>query len=1075
MEIQFETLDYGNYVLEDDNKLLPIVENVKYDTADFNKLYVRRVKLPDGQANVIYLMSDSFDHALEMIDSQKMYVVPSYRRVYYPQLSFGTFMKKRYRLNIVKQYKDRNALIKSKTKKTPYIGKRLPKQYQDNIFVVASDLYSIVQPIVQKVSTKRAYSEFIPEFVSLLQGFTPDKSKNEKPNSNNRILVIDAENFAFKNGASLKDNKTNPLYLIYLAYLREKDLSKLNVDIDMLICARNMFMKFNPSKLTADKWALFRRFLFRIMNVNLDDYTNNLSEEDKKELEESAEDRSVNNIVNNAVAPYTKNVSGATKVALQTAVQDKLRKEATKKADINEEINKATGEKPINDVRPRSVVNSNPVKDRLSKQQEQFFKAMGTYTSLTQSPNMEVDDDEYEEWEDEIKDDAIEIIHDEEVAEEVLDEIQDNVVPLKKEYSPVNSKRDQKLREEQKKVVVGTETIEQILERDAANVPIKSDDKSTVMHTSNQNMTKITFANFDKTYIDELYMKDIVSCFDMLKDKDNPFFITNVEIHDTSTALDYKDTWTITLRDEVNKRHVVKVDIPKFQNDRFMLINGTRFIILKQNFYNPLVKDTPDTVIITTNYNKVTVTRRAIKSLSSIERIFSLIKKTGDDKMFVAGDSSKINVRYLSSLEFDELGGKLFSFKSGNCELFFSRKYIEENILPNVKTVLNDDEFVIGHEGDKAIIINEDTGLDRNGRTIIQIIEDHLPDEYKDIYNGIKGPSQSMYSEAKMAGIFVPVIAILVVWIGLSNTLRMMGINWNFNKDMKRVPKDVTNKKFIRFANGILEYDAKTYAELILNGLAKMHPETYQFEDFDNETGYEEFIYSQWGSYNGINELVNFNEFLIDPITEQVCKDMMLPSTAPGLLIHAVKLLSDNAFVSKASDKSYRVRSIEMIPAILYGCLAAQYKAYVKSGRKVPMTLNQRCVMQKLLAEKTVEPYSTLNPVSEVAKTHSISTKGYKGSNSEHSYDEEKRSYDPTAVGKIAITSSPDKNIGINRSLVIEPTIVNARGYRDQSKELDDLLDVNVFAPTEMLTPGTIRSDDPIRSAINISCGGKTI
>ena len=155
-----------------------------------------------------------------------------------------------------------------------------------------------------------------------------------------------------------------------------------------------------------------------------------------------------------------------------------------------------------------------------------------------------------------------------------------------------------------------------------------------------------------------------------------------------------------------------------------------------------------------------------------------------------------------------------------------------------------------------------------------------------------------------------------------------------------------------------------------------------------------------------------------------------------------------------------------MIPAILYGCLAKQYKAYIKSGRRIPMTLNQKCVIQALLAEKTVEPYSTLNPVVEVSKTHSISTKGYKGSNSEHSYDEEKRSYDPTAVGKIAITSSPDKNVGINRELVIEPTISNARGYRDQIEDPDELLDINLFAPNEMLTPATIRSDDPIRSAM---------
>lgn len=61
---------------------------------------------------------------------------------------------------------------------------------------------------------------------------------------------------------------------------------------------------------------------------------------------------------------------------------------------------------------------------------------------------------------------------------------------------------------------------------------------------------------------------------------------------------------------------------------------------------------------------------------------------------------------------------------------------------------------------------------------------------------------------------------------------------------------------------------------------------------------------------------------------------------------------------------------------------------------------------------------------------------------------------------------SKDKNVGINRELVIEPTISNARGYRDQVEDPDELLDINLFAPNEMLTPATIRSDDPIRSAM---------
>lgn len=1102
-EILFENLDYGAYALRQEWENFHFAENVRYATADFNTLHVRRVRLPDGKGNIAYLLATNFENSIKMISGGQFLVPPSYRRIFYPWIYLGTFMGRRYKLNVTNQRTERGRLIKANTKLRPYTTRTMAKT-TENVFFCGSDIYAVAEPILQKFPIKRNYTEFFSEYLRILGELTPPvmKEKDDK-NWNNRVLIIDADSFGFANGAPLKDNQANPLFLLYLAFLRTRDLTKLHVDQDMMICSKNLFLKFNPSRLNQKNWPIFRRALFRIMGADMDDYVENLDAEEKKTLELDAADHVVTKVVHDAVAPFTKGVSPSTKSVVQDAVERNLKKKAKDTLVVNQEIDKAVGDTKAStpaaediftrnlrasqqktttppSAKPTSIIHITRI-DPNDKKRQQLFKAVAAgYQPLGALTGIVIDDDEddfdrppddeaVEEFENDVKEDATEILtSDPEVASEVLDEIQDKTVPMKNQKTaPVNSARDKKLREEQKKVVVRSSTIEEILERDATNIPIKTENKSAVMHTTNQNMHKITFANFDKTYLDELYMKDLVACFDMLKDKDSPFYITNIEIRDTSTALDLKETWTVSLRDENNKRHTIKVDIPKFVDDRFMIFQGTKWIILKQNFYNPLVKDTPDTVILTTNFNKVTIKRKANKSLSTVERLFSLIRKVGDSKVFVAGDSTRGNMKYISTLEYDEIARRLFKFSAGNCELVFSRDYIEENMVDKVRPgYVKGNEFLIGHEGDQAIVINEDTGLDRQGRTIAQIIEQNLPAEYQAIYKGIKSPSQLMYVEGKLAGQFIPVVATLIVWVGISETLRRMGIHWNFDQNARRVPQNVSGKRYIRFANGVLEYESKTYAELIMNGLLRLRPEEFRFEDFDSEVGYSDYIYSQWGSYNGITELRAFHEFLVDPITKDVCRDMMLPDDPVGLLIHAVKLLCDNAFVSKASDKSYRTRSIEMIPAILYSCLAAQYKSYVKSGRRLPMTLNQRCVIDKLIKEKTVEAYSTLNPVIEVAKTHSISTKGYKGSNSDHSYDEEKRSYDPSAVGKIAISTSADANVGINRSLVVEPTLVNARGYRDQVDDPEELRDVNIFSPVEMLTPGTARNDDPIRTAI---------
>lgn len=1086
-EILFDNLEYGAYIIEHQGG--SFTENYKYDVAGFNKLYTSKVRLPDGKGNVIYLLSDIFDNSIRMLANNNFIIPSSYTKVYYPWAYSGSFMGRFFRFSNSKERNERVEFIRSNSKFREYPSKTLTAS-PENVLFSTADMYEAIRPILEKTTMTKCYEKFYPEFIKMILSRTPVPKEDRGPTWNNRIIIIDCDAFRFKMGAPLSENRTNPLYLLYLAYMRIRDLSTIAADMDMLICSKNLFLKFNPSKLNSQVWPVFKRGLFRIMNANMDDYMDQLSDDDKSEIGDSGKMKLLSNIVQDQIEPYTKMISTDTAEVLTDRIEGELKKRAQKISNFDkaikqtrEAIGKNIGVKPdifqnaLPDDQHKSIINTNPAVTPLTKRQETLFASISGYEPLGTLNGLTVDDDddweEYpededviDEFEDDIRDDVTELLtDDEEIASDVMDDIQERIAPSSNpRLSPVNSARDEKLREEQKKIVVKNSTIEEILEMDADNVPIESSDKSAVMHTSNKNMYNIKFANFNKTYLDHLYTKDLIACFDCLKDKSSPFYVTGVEIKDTSTNLDYKETWTVHLKDENNKRHTINVDIPKFKDDRFMFFRGTKWIILNQNFYNPLVKDTPDTVIITTNYNKVTVSRKATKSLGTVERIYTLIKKAGDQNMFTTGNSSVTNMKYVSTLEYDEISRSLFKFKSDNCELYFSRKYIDENLSEEIPSNIKGNEFYIGHEGNTPILIDEDTGLDRSGRTIADIIEMNLPDDYKAIYNTAKAPSVSMYAEATMANEDIPVIVILLQWIGLTNTLKMMKIFWKFHQDAKRL-QTTSSRKYIRFADGILEYEAKTFAELILNGINKLHPNKLKFSDFDTEIAYDEYIYTLWGSYKGISEIRNFYEFLIDPITKSGCKTLNLPDDAPGLLICAVKLLADNAYVSKASDKSYRTRTIEMISGILYECIAKQYKAYVNSGHKMPMTLNRRCVINQLIKEKTVEAYSTLNPVIEVSKTHTISTKGFKGSNSEHSYDEEKRSYDPSAVGKLAISTSPDANVGVNKSLVVEPTLLNARGYRANVDE-SELKDVNIFSPTEMLTPGTARGDDPIRTAI---------
>ena len=90
----------------------------------------------------------------------------------------------------------------------------------------------------------------------------------------------------------------------------------------------------------------------------------------------------------------------------------------------------------------------------------------------------------------------------------------------------------------------------------------------------------------------------------------------------------------------------------------------------------------------------------------------------------------------------------------------------------------------------------------------------------------------------------------------------------------------------------------------------------------------------------------------------------------------------------------------------------------------------------------------------ELEKGRVISPKGHSGMNLDEAYTQDKRSYDKTMLGILAMSTSPDSSCGVTRQLTLEPNIKNPRGYIDINDDrLDILKDANLFSPAELLSP----------------------
>ena len=135
------------------------------------------------------------------------------------------------------------------------------------------------------------------------------------------------------------------------------------------------------------------------------------------------------------------------------------------------------------------------------------------------------------------------------------------------------------------------------------------------------------FASISKEYEDKLMDRDIVATFMNLSALPDGFYVANVEVTDISTATTLMNNWRVTLKNKSSdKSSVINIRVPKVINGRFYN-NGIWYNIGKQDFPIPILKISKKKVIITTNYNKITVERYDTKSLVDIGMFTKTIKK----------------------------------------------------------------------------------------------------------------------------------------------------------------------------------------------------------------------------------------------------------------------------------------------------------------------------------------------------------------------------------------------------------------------------------------------------------------
>ena len=587
----------------------------------------------------------------------------------------------------------------------------------------------------------------------------------------------------------------------------------------------------------------------------------------------------------------------------------------------------------------------------------------------------------------------------------------------------------------------------------------------------NPEWKNLTFATTMESYDMD---SDIVKIFQSFANKSNPLVVRELHKEDTSTSGNLIETYTCKFESARGERFTIKVDIPKFVDNKYMVLRGNRKNIPIQLFLMPIIKTDEDAVQIVSCYKKIFIRRFGSTGKSNVatDKLLKTLNKGSFKSIkLMQGENTKICSKYEVPIDYIDIAANYSRIETPKNVYIF-----DQDMLRGEIKVDDNIGLCIGYtKPDKKPIYftpNPKEPIFLSYELAFRISAD-LPDKEKEEFNKTFEQANTSvrytYSRASVLDSKIPLIVICGLGFGLEKTMQRARIKYSFHD--KKPKYDPVMQDVIKFNDAWLLYDSTYSSSLLMNGLKQCNTEDYSMKMINSRLMYLDFL-EMFGGRIKADGLDNFADCMIDPITSEVLIHYKLPVDYLDVLLYGNSLLSDNKFVKHSDIRSTRrLRKKEQIAHILYEVLSGAYGAYstgLKHGKNIGFSIKQSSVVDRVLVLNTTEDQSILNAVGEYESYFAVSPKGPTGMNEERSYSLDKRSFDDSMLNVLSTSTGFAGNVGITRQATINPDIQGTRGYiyNDTDKEVTELNSVKTLCMTEALTPFGTTRDDPMRVAM---------
>lgn len=592
-------------------------------------------------------------------------------------------------------------------------------------------------------------------------------------------------------------------------------------------------------------------------------------------------------------------------------------------------------------------------------------------------------------------------------------------------------RRFTRLSESYKTMKVGDETLEQL-----ATIPdetvwnFKPRLIPDIPEVSDKGMLESTIDDFDRKYIDEVYHRDTARM--VLAVQKGPIAVTGLQKERRVDKMGDSTQYAIRLTPSRGASTTWKFRLPNIDKNGKYRQNGVRYFARKFKTDKPVRKISGNEVALSSYYpNKIFVTRSEKKVDNWGEWLNAGILKhiLGEGEFItnvVYGDNFHSGIA--APRAYTAIGQEYSSFTAAGLNWFFSFDRIKQNFP--------------GYDGVLTPIAKT-----KSGQVIVIDDENHLHNVETKADMGPISNVLGIQGEAPIEAITMTVLdKDIPLGIALAHNYGMKRLMARIGAPLRRRPRgtrrDTTADEFeVVFADEVWVFARDhRWQTMVWQSFNLWHKTLRQTSvaELWKRDGYFMLFHGQGAGARHLTELENQMDYFIDPITQDILKEMKLPQEFNPLLERAASMLDSDNYMHELDTSGSLIRGYERFNGAVYREMVRGIRQFKNSRNpsRAGVAINPYAVITSIQTDPSISLVEDSNPVRNVKEKENVTASGV-GGRSKRSMVRRHRAFHDSDVGIRSEANVDSGDTGINYYLTANPGITSLRGTvegKDPSK-----------------------------------------